>query len=184
MTESDSTNSTRTPQQEPAPTPLVSTSQLLPEDYPTIHVPEGRRYALREHASQIADTWSGSTENHYKGLLGEAAVIQYLNTEDDVNVEVYADGGDGGVDLTYQGATIDVKTVGRRHCDPQLTVGIRESLNADYYALVSRIGPSDLRLIGYAPKHFVANAPILNNQGDRYHVVDQEYLFPFSKPQG
>lgn len=183
MTESDSTNSTRTPQQEPAPTPLISSSQLLLEDYPTIHVPEGRRYALREHASQIADTWRGSTEDHYKGLLGEAAVSQYLKATDGVNVEVYADGGDGGVDLTYRGATIDVKTVGRHRSDPQLTVGIRESLNADYYALVSRIGPSDFRLIGYAPRYFVANAPILSNQGDRYHIVDQEYLFPFSEPQ-
>lgn len=183
MTNTDTTNTPETPQQEVAPTPLVSADQLLIKDYPTVHVPEGRRYALREHARQIADTWRGSPEDHYKGLLGEAAVSQYLNTQESVNVEVYTDGGDGGVDIEYRGATIDVKTVGRHRCDPSLTVGIRESLIADYYVLVSRIGPSDFRLVGYAPRFFVANAPVLNNEGERYHIVGQEYLFPFSKPR-
>lgn len=167
------------PPQEPAPTPLVSAADLSIEEYPTIHIPTSRFDVLVEHARRIADSWNAPRENHVTGLLGEDAVAQGLEVEESINTEVYPDGGDGGVDLRYRGATIDVKTVGRHRCDPALTVDIGQPLTADYYALVSRIGPTDFRLIGYAPRWFVANAPIREHEGRRYHLVDQQYLFPF-----
>jgi len=167
------------PATEPAPTPLVSAAQFDLHQFPLHHVGQRRFYPLREHAARIADTTSGTTENHLTGLLGEDAVAHHLGIEQRLNTEVYADGGDGGVDLTYRGATIDVKTVGRHRSNPSLTVDRRELLTADYYVLASRVGKMDCRLIGYAPYWFVANAPIRNHDGDQYHIVDQDYLFPF-----
>ncbi|WP_277543719.1 hypothetical protein [Haloarcula laminariae] len=92
-----------------------------------------------------------------------------------MNTEVYAD---GGVDLRYRGATIDVKTVGRHRTDPDLTVDAYDQLRADYYMLASRVGPSDVRLLGYAPRQFVANAPTRTHEGRPYHLIEQAYLFP------
>lgn len=178
MTEDDE-DTNPTPQREPAPTPLVSAEHLSLTDYPTVHIDEGRRDALIEHARRIAESWHGTAQNHITGLLGEDAVAHGLGIADAIDVTVYADGGDAGVDLTYCGATIDVKTVGRHRSNPALTVDAYEPLTADYYVLVSRIGPSDFRLVGYAPRDFVANAPILRHEGHPYHIVGQEYLFPF-----
>jgi len=91
---------------------------------------------------------------------------------------VYADGGDGGVDLRYRGATIDVKTVSRHRTEPDLTVDAYDPLCADYYVLASRVGPSDVRLLDYALRQFVANAPTRTHERRPYHVVEQAYLFP------
>jgi hypothetical protein len=177
----DTTDKTVSSQAEPAPTPLVSAEGIPIESHPTVRIPEERLYALKEQADHIADTWSGTTDNHRTGLLGEDAVARYLGIEDSLNVEVYADGGDGGVDLEYYGATIDVKTVGQHRTDPSLTVDAYESLTADYYVLASRIGAVDFRLIGYVPRWFVANAPVRSYQGEQYHIVDQRYLFPLPR---
>lgn len=166
------------PAAEPAATPLVSAAQLSLSDYPLVHIPEERVYALREWAQRIADTTSGTTDNHLTGLLGEDALAQVLGIADRLNTEVYADGGDGGVDLRYRGATIDVKTVGRHRIDPDLTVDAYDQLRADYYVLASRVGQTDVRLLGYAPRQFVANAPTWTHEGRAYHLVEQAYLFP------
>ena len=169
------------PKAEPAPTPLVSSADLDVSDYPNVNIPDSRRDALTEHARRISDNAVGSYDQHLTGLLGEDALARYLNIADELDVEIYPDGGDGGVDLCYQGATIDVKTVGRHRTNPALTVDAYRPLNADYYVLVSRIGPCDFRLVGYTPRWFVANAPVWkNNEGGQYHMIGQDYLFPFS----
>jgi len=169
---------TVSPKTEPAPTPLISAADVPIADRPTVHIPEERVYPLTEHARRIADTWSGTPADHLTGLLGEDGVAKRLGIADRLDVEVY-NGGDGGIDLRYRGATIDVKTVGRRRSDPDLTVDAYSPLNADYYALASRIGETDIRLIGYAPRDFVANAPTFRYEDRPYHLVEQEYLFPF-----
>lgn len=178
------TETTVSPQAEPAPTPLVSAGRVSIGSYPTVRIPEERLYILKEHADRIADSWRGTVDNHRTGLLGEDAVAHYLGIEDSINVEVYADGGDGGVDLEYREATIDVKTVGQHRTNPSLTVDAHKPLTADYYVLASRIGAADFRLIGYVPRWFVANAPVQTHQGEQYHIVDQRYLFPFPCPSG
>ena len=164
---------------EPAPTPLIAAADVPIADRPTILVPEERFYPLAEHASRIADTWSGTHSDHLTGLLGEDAIAKHLGISDRLNIEVYTDGGDGGFDLQFRGATIDVKTVGQHQSDPNLTVDAYKPLHAEYYALASRVGEMNVRLIGYAPREFVANAPTFSNEGQPYHVVEQEYLFPF-----
>lgn len=167
------------PAKEPTATPLVSVEQVPVSDYPIVHVPEERLYAFREHARRRSETWDGTIDEHLLGFLGEFGLARPLGVTESLDTEIYADGGDGGVDLRYRGATIDVKTVGRHRRDPALTVNAYEPLTADYYALASRISETDLRLIGYTPREFVANAPILSYEGQPYHLVDQRYLFPF-----
>ena len=137
-------------------------------------------YAISEHAERIAETWHGSRQDHLTGLLGEDALAHYLGIKDELDVEVYADGGDGGVDLRFNGARIDVKTVERHRSKPALTLDAYKPLSADYYVLVSRIGVTDFRLIGYAPRWFVANSRTCDYGGTPYHFIEQEYLFPFT----
>lgn len=177
----DNTHSTDgvSPKTEPAPTPLVSASDVPIANRPTVHVPQERLYPLAEHADRISKTWSGDRRDHLTGLLGEDAVASYLGIADQLNVEVYTDAGDGGIDLCYRGATIDVKTVGQHHSDPDLTVDAYKPLHADYYALASRVGETDVRLIGYVPRQFVANAPIFTHNKCPYHIVEQDFIFPF-----
>lgn len=107
-------------------------------------------------------------------MLGEDALAYLLGIADRVNTEVYADGDH----LRYRGDTIDVKTVGRHRTDPDLTVDAYDQLRADYYVLTSRVGQTDVRLLGYAPREFVANAPMRTHEGRPYHLVEQAYLFP------
>jgi len=166
------------PKEEPAPTPLISAADISMCQFPMAHVDEGRFYALSEVAHRIAQHASGTTENHLTGLLGEDCLAQRLDIAERLDTDVYPDGGDGGVDLTYRGVDIDVKTVGRHRRNPALTVDAYKPLTADYYVLASRVGKLDCRLIGYAPREFVANAPVRLHQNEPYHMVEQEYLFP------
>lgn len=182
MTEDNTrTDTTVSPKEEPAPTPLISAADVPLPQFPIVHIRQGRRAALVERARQMAESWYSEPRDHIKGLLGEAALAKFLGIESELNVEVYTDGGDGGVDLRYHGASIDVKTVGQHYSDPPLTVDVYESLTADYYVLASQIGCSDIRLIGYAPRRFVANAPQCDSEGGKYHIVWQDYLYPFSR---
>ena len=176
----DDTNDV-SPPQEPAATPLFSAADLSIDDYPVVHIPENRLYMLQEYARRIANASRGSVENHRTGKIGEDAVAKPLGARESIDLDVYTDGGDGGFDLTHRGATIDVKTAGRHRCDPSLTVDAYEQLRADYYVLASRISETDVRLIGYAPRQFVANAPVQTYNGGDYHIVGQEYLFPFPR---
>lgn len=167
------------PAKEPAPTPLFSAAQLDVEDYPLVHIPEEQLYIIVEHANRLAKHSHGDVESWIKGLLGEIAYTRPIGLTKELDFEVIADGGDGGTDFSYHGATVDVKTVGQHRTDPHLTVDAYEPLTADFYALASRIGKTDVRLIGYAPRQFVANAPVWYDDGEPYHTVTQEYLFPF-----
>jgi hypothetical protein len=167
------------PAEEPAATPLFSAAELDVEDYPLCHIPEEQFYAITAQARELADHSNGDVKSWITGLLGENGYARSVGRVDSLSHEVMTDGGDGGTDLSYRGATVDVKTVGRHRADPCLTVDAYEPLRADYYALASRISKTDIRLIGYAPRQFVANAPTRYHEGEPYHFVDQEYLFPF-----
>lgn len=169
------------PSREPFPTPWISAADIPLSACPTQRLSDERRVVVEEWARKIANTWTGSDRNHIVGKLGEDALAHSFGLPDRLDVEVYTDGGDGGTDLWIAGACVDVKTVGEQYAhSPELWVAVRESLDADYYALVSRIGTSDFRLIGYAPRCFVANAPVRSHRGERYHVVPRDYLFPFA----
>jgi hypothetical protein len=119
----------------------------------------------RHTMSDPADPWPGG---------GQATDV-----DDGPDLEVLPDGGDGGTDLRINGAEIQVKTVSPRYAEqPELWVNAYQPCSADYYVLVSRLGPSTFRLVGYAPRSFVWNAPKPRHNGDPFRVVDREYLFP------
>jgi hypothetical protein len=113
------------------------------------------------------------------GKMGEDGSLKLLGKREELNTRVLADGGDGGSDAMYNGNTFDVKTAKRSRTRPALTVDAGEPLGADHYVLASRIGPTDVRLIGYAPRWVVANAEQRSYQGDDYHFVPQRDLIPF-----
>jgi len=161
--------------------PLYSAADRRIECHPTKYIREGRFYALQEKGRRIANSWNGSVENHRTGKIGEYAVAKALGIQDSIDLEVYTDGGDGGVDLNYRGATIDVKTACQRTTDPSLTVSARKPLQADYYVLASRIGDANVRLIGYAPRSVVESATVREYNGDPCYYVDSQQLFPFPR---
>lgn len=160
-------------------TPLLSAADLPRSMLPTVQLPESKYYLLEKHGARRAKNGArGSIENHRKGILGEGVFGTYVGIEDEIDTNLY-ERGDGGVDFSLGTVTVDVKTVGRHRSDPALTIDAYQELRADYYALVHRIGQTNFRLIGYAPRQFVANAPIREHDGHQYHFVDQSSLFPF-----
>lgn len=178
MSEQHRNNQNRSPNRWPL-TPLISAARIPISMRPTIPLEENTFYPLKDHGSRRAQNGArGSPENHQKGILGEGALASYLGIGGEVDTALY-ERGDGGVDLSFYGSTINVKTVGRHRSTPALTVDTYQELRADYYALVHRVGKTNFRLVGYAPRKFVANAPIWEHDGTRYHFVDQKSLFPF-----
>lgn len=167
------------PPQEPAATPLITAADLDINNFPIVHIKESKLYAIQSHAQNIADQSPGNVKNHQTGKLGEYAVAKPLGVHEDIDFRAYTDGGDGGFDVRYNGATIDVKTASQRYSEPALMIDAYQPLRADYYALASRISKNDIRLIGYVPRKFVADAPVQHNNGDACHYVEQEYLIPF-----
>lgn len=159
-------------------TPLVPASHVPKRFRPVIEIPEHRFCMLEEYGNLRADGGPGKRENHKLGILVEDAIARYLRDEDKVDTELY-DGGDGGVDLTFSGKSIDAKGASRVQCNPRLIVSAYKPLRADYYALANRIGPRQFRLVGYCPRQFVANARTERYNGEPVHIVPQDDLFPF-----
>ena len=160
-------------------TPLVSAADLHETSLPVQQIPDDLYYLLEDHGERRVDNGAlGNSQNHKKGILGEGALATFLRNRKAVDTSLY-EGGDGGIDLTFNGATVDVKTKGRHRTTPSLTVDAYQKLRADYYALAHRIGQTNFRLIGYAPRKFVANAPVREYHGSRYHEIEQCDLFPF-----
>lgn len=173
------------PSERPEMKPLVSVADVARQSrqsrspFPVYDVPVDRLHALDVHASRrVENGANGNASNHLQGLLGEDVFARHLGIAERLDTELYPD-GDDGVDLVYRGATIDVKTVGRHRDNPALTVDAYEPLRADFYALAHRIGPNTCRLVGYAPRHFVANEEPLHGEDGPYHRIPREYLFPF-----
>lgn len=159
-------------------TPLVSAADLPTSLLPRIELPEELYYPLYEHGARRSENTYGSVENHGLGALGEGAFGYFFGRPTAVDTTLY-DHGDGGSDFELHGVSIDVKTAGQEHSHPRLFVSAYQPLRADYYALVNRVGTTSFVLVGYAPRQFVANAPVQEHQGDPCHVVPREHLFPF-----
>jgi hypothetical protein len=158
-------------------TPLISAADV--PRYPTVTIPDERFVPVKAHGRQRSKNGArGSEANHEKGSLGEEAVIIHVEDATELDDDLYTD-GDGGIDTYIYGAGVDIKTVGRGREPTALTVNAYKQLRADYYALVDRVGTATFRLIGYAPRQFVANANTVRYGGTSCHYVPQEDLFPF-----
>lgn len=182
--EADSTDDTESkdesePRAERWPrTPLFSATDIPPGLRPIIQIPEERYYPLLDHGRQRAENGAyGTAINHQKGILGEFSVASHAGVPQAVDTNLY-ERGDGGFDIRLNGATVDIKSVGRHRSEPALTVDQYQPLEADYYVLANRIGETAFEIVGYAPRHFVANAPLRESDGERFHYVPQEHLFP------
>lgn len=121
-----------------------------------------------------------SIENSRTGVVGEAGFCLLTSSLNAVDTNIYPD-GDDGVDHLLGGHRVQVKTRGRHRTDPALTINTGEPLRADYYVLASRVGKARVRIDGYAPRKFVANAPTWEYDGRSYHRVPREDLFPFPR---
>jgi len=93
--------------------------------YPVVYLDEETLGEARELAHSRDDPKEGkgyldedqnSLNEHLRGVLGEIAVAQWLDIEDELDRDSYGDSGDDGVDLTvggdyyHSGFDIDVKT--------------------------------------------------------------------------
>jgi hypothetical protein len=159
--------------------PLNPAAELAYHEYPVIQIPENRRTPIKRRAQDIAEQWFGDPEDHFIGKIGEWAVASYLGVENQLDLEVYADGGDGGFDLDYDGQSIEIKTARQGTEQPRLPIGHKEPLNAEWYVLAKRIGKTNVQLIGAAPRGTVQAVRDHCDHSDmgEYSFVSQEYLF-------
>lgn len=139
--------------------PLVPASRIPIQSKPIIEIPANIRHCLEELGTKRAMNSRGTIEENIRGIKGEWAVAKYLGIENNIDTEIY-DYGDGGVDLRYQGQSIDVKTVGRRANNPNLWVDKNIKLNASKYVLAQELNPSLYQIHGYAFKSEVDKARV------------------------
>jgi len=161
--------------------PLVPVAETPETVQPTVDIPDERRIPLERHGTRRAKDSPGSIEKHIRGMCGEFAVAKFFGVPERVDTEIY-EFGDPGFDLRIAGKTLDVKTVRPSVNNPCLMVGVRKSIDADYYVLVQELNASTYRIIGYAPALMLAHARVRRLQIDeyaaeRFRVVEQQALF-------
>ena len=122
---------------------------------------------------------------HYVGLLGEVALGKVIGIKPNVNITV---GGDGNVDMTYQGMTIQVKTSTHKNLNhPQIRYLIFNSIedfSTDLAVLCSIQEVSTVRIHGFAThRKFVSNVVTQDfGYGVRY-CLDEKHLTPMERFQ-
>lgn len=166
------------------PSPFVPVSEVPDDQLPIVHINQTRRDALEVCGTKRAKDSPGTIENHIRGIKGEYAVAKHYGDPDRVDTEIRRY-GDGGVDLEILGR-VQVKTCRSRVNNPRLLVAARKLLRADHYVLVQELDRSTYRIIGYAPRATVAEAPISRFQLDGYakrlRVVEQCDLWQPPRP--
>lgn len=158
----------------------ISVADVDRENLPTQTV-SSSEYDGTQVAAQrlVSDGGCDSYRGTLAGKIGELCFAKYLPNEYEVDTEV-REHGDGGWDFKYNGATWDVKTVERHRNTPDLTVDAMTRTQADFYALVNRLGPTTARIVGYAPREVVKNQRVRLNEYDRaYYRVPRSELIPF-----
>jgi hypothetical protein len=148
------------------PSPFVPVSEIPVDQLPIVYIKKSRRDALEICGTKRANGSSGTPENHMMGIKGEYAVAKFYGDPDGVDTAVDKS-SDGGVDLDILG-DIQVKTCGSQVNNPKLMISDTENLHADHYVLVQELDRSSYRIIGYAPKQTVANAPV-----SRFATIDE-----------
>lgn len=167
-----------------SPSPLVPVSEIPNDQLPIVHIEREKRNALEVCGTKRAKGSPGSIENHIQGIKGEYAVAKHYGDPNRVDTEI-REYGDGGIDLEILGL-VQVKTCGPHVNNPRLLVDAKKQLRADQYVLVKELDRSSYRIIGYAPKATVAEAPISRFQLDGYakrlRTVEQSGLWQPPRP--
>ena len=126
---------------------------------------------------------SGQTDFgiHYAGMLGEVAVGKATG------IPIHTDitfGGDGNVDMVYQGQTIQIKTSTHPITPPPrfLIFNSFEDFSTDWAISCSIQGPCTVRIHGFASKRkFVSNVVTHDfGYGTRY-CMDEKHLAPINR---
>jgi hypothetical protein len=111
---------------------------------------------------------------HYIGMLGEIAVGKYLNIP--VKTEILK-GGDGGVDMLYNGKSIQVKT--RTFVKPPIYIlyTTLEEMVADWHILCTVESPTSVGIHGFISKaKFVQKAELMNFGYNDCYAVDAKMM--------
>ena len=79
----------------------------------------------------------GNKRQQVRGLIGQCVVMDVLGHD----LPALSDKHDGGIDMNYNGLTIDIKTMGR-NCDPKPDyvnnlIGLQSHFNVDAYIFCS-----------------------------------------------
>lgn len=136
------------------------------------------RYEPKRRAGvvdRLIDTSLDRVENDLLGILGEAAVGQFIgvkiNSDDSLS-------GDGGVsDLDKNGVTIQVKTTWYQ--SGRLLFKDAGGCKADVAVLVTRVTDSRVRIVGFIPMdQFLAICEIGFNRRQAAVSCRQEELYP------
>lgn len=164
----------------PVRQPLVPVSSLPKRTFHVESIPDNRYIPLAEHGADRARGSYGTEKNHQCGVFGEFAVAQFFGVPDQVDTQIY-EFGDPGHDLKIGGWYIDVKTTSQYNNRPSLMVDAKKEPTADFYVLVHQLAERCYRVLGYAPRQTVANAPTLpvgEHRAKEVRVVDQDNLVP------
>lgn len=115
-----------------------------------------------------------STDAHLTGAVGEIGVQKFIGK---IKQPIFLH-GDPGYDLISDGSRLDVKSTATHMRIPDLLVPADQELVADVFFLAHRIEPQKIRLIGWAPRHVVAEREPKAFPGNSLnYVVPPEELY-------
>lgn len=144
---------------------------------------EGVKSVLLQKGDIRNNKISGQTDfgTHYAGMLGEVAVGKATG------IPIHTDitfGGDGNVDMSYQGQTIQIKTSTHQTTPvPRFLIfNSVEDFSTDWAISCSIQGPCTVRIHGFASKRkFVSNVVTHDfGYGTRY-CMDEKHLSPINR---
>ena len=113
---------------------------------------------------------------HYAGMLGEVAVSKALFIPIKTEITI---GGDGNVDMTHHGQTIQIKTSTHINVqgDRYLIFNKREDFSTDWAILCSIQAPAMVKIHGFiSQKKFLLNAEQVDFGYGVRCVVSEKYL--------
>jgi hypothetical protein len=130
---------------------------------------------VAQHAGKASSRYMNA-DSHYIGLKGEAAFAKEFELQVDLTMR---NTGDGGIDFTLGGRTIDVKT---STYGDKLRIPVTTEYWCDIYVLAKYDSYHDEAYpVGWADKDAVRAAAIHNfGYGDN-HVIDVGYLRPLEE---
>lgn len=118
---------------------------------------------------------------HYAGMLGEVAVSKYLNIPYRTDITV---GGDGYVDMTHHGQTIQIKTsTHTKTPEPRYIIfNSPEEFSTDWAICCSTQSASVVRIHGFASKKKFMAKHVTHDfgYGMRY-CLDEKFLSPIDR---
>ena len=144
---------------------------------------EGVKSVLLKQGNIKNNKISGQTDFgiHYAGMLGEVAVGKTTGIPLHTNITF---GGDGNVDMSHKGQTIQIKTSTHQHTPTPrfLIFNSIEDFSTDWAISCSIQGACTVRIHGFAStRKFVSNVVTHDfGYGTRY-CMDEKHLTPINR---